>query len=170
MAFNKKQALSDNIAAIRLLFELDKSKREATPDERATLQKYSGFGALKCILNPADSLADITKWSKSELDLFAPTVQLHGLIKSNTTPEEYKQYMGSLKNSILTAFYTPDKVIDSVAKALIPILSHLYKPFDPIDVETCYAKDAELEGIDEDELRANVIKEIKRIIAEGYGI
>ena len=118
MAFNRKQALADNIAAIRLLFELDKSKREATPDERATLQKYSGFGALKCILNPADSLADITKWSKSELDLFAPTVQLHGLIKSNTTPEEYKQYMGSLKNSILTAFYTPDKVIDSVAKAL----------------------------------------------------
>ena len=118
MAFNRKQKMADNVAAIRLLFDLEKTKREATPEDKAVLQKYSGFGALKCILNPADSLADITKWSKSELDLFAPTVQLHGLIKANTTPEEHKQYMGSLKNSILTAFYTPDKVIDSIAKAM----------------------------------------------------
>ncbi|MFI3292819.1 MAG: N-6 DNA methylase [Rikenellaceae bacterium] len=118
MAFNRRQAMADNLTAIRLLFELDKAKREATADERAVLQKYCGFGALKCILNPANSLADVTKWTKSDLDLFPLTVQLHSVIRANTSPEEYKQYMGSLKNSILTAFYTPGNVIDSVAKAL----------------------------------------------------
>ncbi len=118
MAFNRKQKMADNVAAIRLLFELERSKRDATTDERAILQKYSGFGALKCILNPANSLADMVHWSKSDLELFAQTIQLHGVIKDNTTPEEYKQYTNSLKNSILTAFYTPDRVIDSVATAL----------------------------------------------------
>ncbi|MFR9618761.1 MAG: N-6 DNA methylase [Rikenellaceae bacterium] len=118
MAFNRKQRLGDNIAAIRLLFELDKSGREATADERATLQKYCGFGGLKAILNPADSLADALKWSKSDQELFPQVVQLHSVIRKNTTPDEYKQYISSLKNSILTAFYTPDKVIDSVSKAL----------------------------------------------------
>ncbi|MFR9546703.1 MAG: DNA methylase, partial [Rikenellaceae bacterium] len=118
MAFNRKQRLGDNIAAIRLLFELDKSGREATAEERATLQKYCGFGGLKAILNPADSLADALKWSKSDQELFPQVVQLHSVIRKNTTPDEYKQYISSLKNSILTAFYTPDKVIDSVAKAL----------------------------------------------------
>ncbi|MFI3322940.1 MAG: N-6 DNA methylase [Rikenellaceae bacterium] len=118
MAFNSQQAMADNLTAIRLLFELDKSKREATADERTTLQKYCGFGALKCILNPANSLADVVKWSKSDLELFPLTVQLHSVIKANTTPEEYKQYIGSLKNSILTAFYTPQNVIDSIAQSL----------------------------------------------------
>ncbi len=118
MAFNRKQKMADNISAIRLLFELEKSKREATPEERSVLEKYSGFGALKCILNPANSLADITHWSKTDLELFPQTIQLHSNIKANTTPDEYKQYMSSLKNSILTAFYTPDAVIDSIAKAL----------------------------------------------------
>ncbi|MFR9542328.1 MAG: helicase-related protein [Rikenellaceae bacterium] len=118
MAFNRKQKMADNISAIRLIFDLDRSKREATPEEKAILQKYSGFGALKCILNPANSLADITHWSKTDLELFPQTIQLHSVIKANTTPDEYKQYMNSLKNSILTAFYTPDTVIDSIAKAL----------------------------------------------------
>ena len=84
----------------------------------------------------------------------------------------YFSFYSMIKDVLWDEFSTfiPAENVDEAAKALIPILSHLYKPFDPIDVETCYAKDAELEGIDEDELRANVIKEIKRIIAEGYGI
>ena len=61
MAFNRKQKLGDNVEAIRLLFELDKTKRTANTEEREVLQRYCGFGGLKCILNPADSLADITK-------------------------------------------------------------------------------------------------------------
>ncbi len=118
MAFNRRQKLADNVAAIRLLFELEQSKRDATQDEKAILSKYSGFGALKCILNPANSLADIPSWSKNDLELFPDTIKLNSLIRNNTTPDEHKLYMNSLKNSILTAFYTPDKIIDTIALAL----------------------------------------------------
>ena len=118
MAFNRKQKMADNVAAIRLLFELEKESREATLHEKSILSKYSGFGALKCILNPANSLADIPSWSKTDLELFPDTIKLNMLIQNHTSPEEYKQYMNSLKNSILTAFYTPDKVIDSIANIM----------------------------------------------------
>ncbi len=118
MAFNRKARLRGNIEAIKLLFELEKTKAEPTPEQREILQSYCGFGALKCILNPTESLSDIALWSKSDLELFPLTVQLHSVIKNNTTQGEYKQYFNSLKNSILTAFYTPESVIDSLASSL----------------------------------------------------
>ncbi len=84
----------------------------------------------------------------------------------------YFSFYAMIKDVLWDEFsnFIPAEKVDEAAKALIPILSHLYKPFDPIDVESCYAKDAELEGIDEDKLRKQVIFEVKRIIAEGYGI
>ena len=74
MAFNRKQKLRDNIEAIRTAFILDRENRTATTEERAILQRYCGFGGLKCILNPAKELTDAVRWAKSDLELFAPTV------------------------------------------------------------------------------------------------
>ena len=76
MAFNRKQKLRDNIEAIRTAFTLERERRTATAEERAVLQKYCGFGGLKCILNPARELTDAVRWAKSDLELFAPTVEL----------------------------------------------------------------------------------------------
>ena len=72
MAFNRKQKLRDNIEAIRTAFILDREQRTATTEERAILQRYCGFGGLKCILNPAKELTDAVRWAKSDLELFAP--------------------------------------------------------------------------------------------------
>ena len=111
MAFNRKAKLRDNIEAIRTVFTLDREQRTPTPEERAVLEKYCGFGGLKCILNPAKDLTDAVHWAKSDLDLFAPTVELHKLIRENSKDDtEYKRYVDSLKASILTAFYTPKEV------------------------------------------------------------
>ena len=108
MAFNRKQKLRDNIEAIRTAFILDRENRTATTEERAILQRYCGFGGLKCILNPAKELTDAVRWAKSDLELFAPTVELHRLIRENSKDEtEYKRFVDSLKASVLTAFYTP---------------------------------------------------------------
>ena len=41
-----------------------------TPVEREGLSRYNGFGGLACILKPVDTLADRTRWVKSELELF----------------------------------------------------------------------------------------------------
>ena len=119
MAFNRKQKLRDNIEAIRTAFILDREKRTATTEERAILQKYCGFGGLKCILNPAKELTDAVRWAKSDLELFAPTVELHRLIRENSKDEtEYKRFVDSLKASVLTAFYTPKEITDTIADVL----------------------------------------------------
>ena len=119
MAFNRKQKLRDNIEAIRTAFTLDREGRTPTARERALLERYCGFGGLKCILNPARELTDAVHWAKSDLELFAPTVELHRLIRENSRDEaEYRRYVDSLKASVLTAFYTPQTITDTIAEVL----------------------------------------------------
>ena len=119
MAFNRKQKLRDNIEAVRTAFTLDRERRTPTERERALLERYCGFGGLKCILNPAKELADAVHWAKSDLELFAPTVELHRIIRENSRDEtEYKRYVDSLKASVLTAFYTPQAITDTIVDVL----------------------------------------------------
>lgn len=118
MAFNRKAKLRDNIEAIKTVFELEKTNRKTTPEEREVLERYCGFGGLKCILNPAKSLADVSLWAKSDIELFPMVAELHSIIRSNTTEQGYKQYISSLKNSILTAFYTPSDVVKALSDTL----------------------------------------------------
>ena len=117
--FNKKAHLRANIEAIKVAFIINNDKRIATEEECVILQGFSGFGGLKCILNPANSYSDISQWSKYEQDLFPLVLELHKLIKENTKDDlEYKRYLSSLKNSIFTAFYTPIEVVKVIAQAL----------------------------------------------------
>ena len=119
MAYNRKQRLNDNIKAIETAFILDREQRTPTARERLLLERYCGFGGLKCILNPARELADAVHWAKSDLELFAPTVELHRLICENSKNEsEYKQLMDSLKQSVLTAFYTPSAITEALTDVL----------------------------------------------------
>ena len=119
MAFNRKQKLRDNIEAVRTAFTLDRERRTPTERERALLERYCGFGGLKCILNLAKELADAVHWVKSDLELFAPTVELHRIIRENSRDEtEYKRYVDSLKASVLTAFYTPQAITDTIVDVL----------------------------------------------------
>ena len=119
MSFNKEKHLRANIEAIKLAFQLERENRNPTNEEKEALKQYSGFGALKCILNPAESLSDIAHWPNSEVGLFPLVTELHDVLKSNSQSEQrYKQYVGSLKNSILTAFYTPPEVVQVLAETL----------------------------------------------------
>ena len=119
MAYNRKQRLNDNIKAIETAFILDREQRTPTARERLLLERYCGFGGLKCILNPARELADAVHWAKSDLELFAPTVELHRLIRENSKNESgYKQLMDSLKQSVLTAFYTPSAITEALTDVL----------------------------------------------------
>jgi len=112
--------MHDNIEAIRLALSLGVKRRGAqSVEEIAVLRKYAGFGGLKCILNDANELADATKWSKSDIELFAPTVELRRLIHDYSKDDkEFARYMDSLKASVLTAFYTPAPVIDAISGSL----------------------------------------------------
>ena len=117
--YNKREHLKANIEAIKTVFALHREQRTATPEERTILAAYTGFGALKCILSPANTMEDIARWNKSELELFPLVMELHRTIRDNTASEsQYKSYMQSLKNSVMTAFYTPAPVVQEIAVAL----------------------------------------------------
>ncbi len=112
MAFNKKTHLRQNIDALKTAFTLDRERRAPTPEEERTLGAYSGFGAIKEVLeNPT---------GKPDKDGMATLVaELQEVIRANTPDErKYKRYMDGIKNSVLTAFYTPPKVADAIVEAI----------------------------------------------------
>ena len=57
MAFNKKEHLRQNIRAIEIALQ----QGEATAAESEELARYSGFGGLKCVLQPAAADRDIER-------------------------------------------------------------------------------------------------------------
>lgn len=116
MAFNKKQHLEQNIEALRVAFTLEKENRKATVEEKRSMRQYSGFGGLKFVLNPIQKESDFNQWRKSEQHLFPLTQKLHQLLQENAADErQYKRYVDSMRSSVLTAFYTPPQVIDSIS-------------------------------------------------------
>ena len=111
MAYNKTEHLRRNIEAIRRAFALEREQRAATPEERDVLRAYSGFGAIKEVLEPLPH--------KKKTALTPLIEELHAVLKENTGGErEYKRYLDSLKASVLTAFYTPEPVTDAIARML----------------------------------------------------
>ena len=119
MAYNKRQHLLDNTEAIRTLFQIEKENRQPSGEELATLRKFSGFGGLKCVLNPVKDLSDAMRWTKSDLPLFPLVRELHKIIYENSTDRnQYRQYYNSLKNSVLSAFFTPPEIVNTLAVAL----------------------------------------------------
>lgn len=179
MSYNKRTHLRQNIDAIKLALRLDKEQKKATSEEREILAQYSGFGGIKAILNPADKPEDIGRWSKSEAELFSLVQELHEVLRENSpTPEVYKRYVGSLKSSILTAFYTPKPVIDALADTLKDRGITPIRFLEPsagtgafIDSFKNIAPDARVTGFEKDLLTGKILSHLypeDKVRIEGY--
>ena len=179
MAFNRKQRLRDNIEAIRTAFVLDKEQRTATTEEQAILRKYCGFGGLKCILNPARELTDAVHWAKSDLELFAPTVELHRLIRDNSRDDlKYKRFVDSLKASVLTAFYTPKEITDTIADVLADYSVRPARVLEPsagvgvfVDAVLRHNPDADVMAFEKDLLTGTILRQLhpdKKMRIDGF--
>ena len=179
MAFNRKQRLRDNIEAIRTAFILEREQRAATAEERAILRKYCGFGGLKCILNPAKELTDAVHWAKSDLELFAPTVELHRLIRDNSRNDlEYKRFVDSLKASVLTAFYTPKEITDTIADVLADYSVRPSRVLEPsagvgvfVDAVLRHNPDADVMAFEKDLLTGTILRQLhpdKKMRIDGF--
>ncbi|MDQ1803062.1 N-6 DNA methylase [Chryseobacterium sp. CKR4-1] len=117
MVFSKREHLRQNIEALRTMFRLEKEKRHATEAERNMLMLYSGFGGLKFVLNPAEDPNDIKHWKDYEHGLFASTQELFKLLRENAGDEkEYRQFLDSLRTSVLTSFYTPPEIVNVLSE------------------------------------------------------
>ena len=118
MAYNKRQKLQDNIEAIKVAFAAEKGI-ELSEADREKLRRYSGFGGLKFILNPAATDEDRKYWKKSDLTYFDQTKELYSIIRENAKDDrEAGELIESVKRSVNTAFYTPQPVIDTIAKVM----------------------------------------------------
>ena len=87
-----------NVDAIRTLKTLEAEKRSATAEEKETLSKYVGWGALAKAFDKTDD-----KWT-------AEYKELAELL----TPQEYAQ----ARSTVNDAFYTSPTVIDGIFEAL----------------------------------------------------
>jgi N12 class adenine-specific DNA methylase len=109
MSYNNQQKLKDNIEAIRI--SLNWSEGDVlSSDQISALKKYSGFGGLKAVLFPNSSKEEWKKLnaSREDLKLYPQIMELHELLQQNMQEKQYKNAIDSIRNSILTAFYTPD--------------------------------------------------------------
>lgn len=119
MAFNKRQQLRSNIDALQIAFDLEKSKRTASEQQRRALMQYGGFGGLKFILNPFEEPVDINHWRKTDHDFYPMVQELRQILIDHSADEkQYRRYVESMRSSVLTAFYTPQQVIDALSDTL----------------------------------------------------
>lgn len=111
MAYNKTEHLRRNIDAIRTAFLLEKEGRTATEAEQEILRSYSGFGAIKEVLEELPL--------KRNTHLTPLIEELHAVLKENSANDAaYKRYFDSIKASVLTAFYTPPQVTEAIVRIL----------------------------------------------------
>ena len=93
-----KTKYAANIAAIRLLKQLESEHRLATPEEQETLSRYVGWGGISQAFDEGNA-----QWSAEYAEL-----------KALLTPEEY----AAARSSTLNAFYTSPTVIKAMYEAL----------------------------------------------------
>lgn len=91
-----RERYKNNVEAIKTLKKIESENRLATKEEQEILSKYVGWGGL------ADAF-DESKWVNEYKEL-----------KELLNDEEYN----NAKESVLTAFYTPPIVINSIYKAI----------------------------------------------------
>ena len=110
MRYNKQKALADNVNAIETALAVHGQGRQATDSEKKTLALYSGFGGIKEVLN-------IGTDKPMPDNMAEPMKRLQELLLNLADGDmtEYKALTDGIKASVLTAFYTPQFIIDTVA-------------------------------------------------------
>ena len=93
-----KTKYKDNVAAIKLLKQLESENRLATPEEQKILARYVGWGGLAPVFNIYDRTGD-SEWSNERVEL-----------KELLSKEEYE----SARRSTLNAHYTAPGVVKGI--------------------------------------------------------
>lgn len=132
MTYNIHQKLEDNIRAIRIALAFQGGSKLSEEDVEA-LKQYAGFGGIKQVLLPYDNIEEWRKLNATDQDerLYPQVMELNDILKTGLSDTDYKKAVDSLKNSVLTAFYTPEVVPRSlcqVLKALDIIPKRIYEP------------------------------------------
>lgn len=106
--FSKRQAYENGLVLLEELLTPDQS------NGRLTEMQFNGFGALKELLLPLDNRSS---WSTEDLRYQQEVEKFHELLK-NRFGNRYDEAVSSLKNSILTSFYTPAFITEPIVEAI----------------------------------------------------
>ncbi len=108
MGYNVHQKLIDNLEAIRIALNWREADK-LSDSQVEVLKKYAGFGGIKAMLYPNGNREEWIKLgsTQDDLKLYPEVIKLHELLLNHFDEKEYKQIIDSIKNSMLTAFYTP---------------------------------------------------------------
>ncbi|MGN6567494.1 MAG: hypothetical protein ACTHJ0_06065 [Flavipsychrobacter sp.] len=119
MAYNQHHKLRANIAAVSAALRWEAGEKLSAADIDQ-LHQYSGFGGIKAILfNGNDSESWLASGATdADLKLLPEMEQFHSLIKGHFSEKEYESIIKSLKNSVLTAFYTPAFIPEIIFECL----------------------------------------------------
>ena len=113
MSYNKLKSLAANVAAIETAVTVYGEHRKATQEEKQVLAQYSGFGGVKEVLAIGtqvpipEELAEQMNRLQEALNTFV-----------QGSKADYNLFLDSIKSSVLTAFYTPKFIIDTVASQI----------------------------------------------------
>lgn len=106
--FSKRESYR---SSLRLLGEL--LKKNPSKEELEQLQ-FNGFGSLKELLLPLDNHS---AWSAEDLRYEKEVLEFHRLLKDHFGVQ-YKTAVASLKNSVLSSFYTPAFIVEPIVEAV----------------------------------------------------
>lgn len=111
MAFNPLQQLRANIEAIRIALAWQPGET-LSPEAVSALRRYAGFGGLKAVMFPAGEKKEWERRnaSKADLQLYPSMMELHELLRTRLDEPQYREAVQSLHESVLTAYYTPPVV------------------------------------------------------------
>lgn len=113
MSYNKLKSLVANVDAVETAVKIHVQGRTATEEEKEILSRYSGFGGIKDVLSigTAKPLPE---------ELTEPINRLQEALRLLADEDETvcRQLIESVKASILTAFYTPQFLVDAVARQI----------------------------------------------------
>lgn len=124
---NIVQKLKENIAALRICLSVT---GKLTPVQVETVRKFNGWGMAKCVLYNPDVDSDWTSASVEDKKLRPLVKELHQLLSDEMKGKEYKVAVESIKNAVLTSFYTPEIVVTTFYKVLKQY-HHVGKLYEP---------------------------------------
>lgn len=119
MVFNALQTLRGNVRALEIA--LDHANGDSlSPAEVQALSAYAGFGGIKAVLYGEGSVEEWKSLGASAGDqkLHPDMMQLYALLHQHFSDSQYKEVIDSLKNSVLSAYYTPSFVAKTICKGL----------------------------------------------------
>jgi len=119
MAYNIKKTLENNIKAVKIALAWENGK-SLSPQDIEDLKRFYGFGGIKPMLYPEGTREEWEEMgaTESDMNLHQPIQEFYEYLKQQFGSYTYKKIVDSIKESTLTAFFTPEIIPNALYQAL----------------------------------------------------